>query len=314
VKINGIYCLATIEKVETSADFGRIKQPSITLTFYTGNYDKVKEAITQISSYSRKTVINPTYAQTSDIVSFDSTSRRINMRGLSSIFIPAVQKAEIVEDITQFMRSKDLYVKRGTPRRRAYLLHGPSGTGKTSLPLALAAHFKNDITVLRGASLNKGQVIAQMQRIAEYSFVLIEDIDVDLNVMDRQQESFDPDSMATTMKPTMAEIFNGFDGAETPENLIFFITTNHLIKLDPAMARPGRIDRQFLIGSMAQPEQIEMSKLYYDEPVQGVNAYIKPAKVQQIYQICQTAQEAQAALEAEVAKHPNISIEQEYRC
>jgi len=44
-----------------------------------------------------------------------------------------MQVEELLADCTRFLNSERWYAERGIPYRRGYLLHGPPGTGKTSL-------------------------------------------------------------------------------------------------------------------------------------------------------------------------------------
>ena len=63
---------------------------------------------------------------------------------------------------------------------------------------------------------------------------------------------------ATEDKPnklTFSGLLNAIDGVAAGEGRILFATTNHIERLDPALIRPGRIDRKELIGH-AEPDQL----------------------------------------------------------
>ncbi|KAI9109652.1 hypothetical protein K1719_019282 [Acacia pycnantha] len=50
-------------------------------------------------------------------------------------------KRFMVEDLERFMSRKEYYKKVGKPWKRGYLLHGPPGTGKSSLIAAMANYL-----------------------------------------------------------------------------------------------------------------------------------------------------------------------------
>ena len=57
-------------------------------------------------------------------------------------------KENILNDINEFKDSRQEYKTRGTPYRRGYLLHGPPGTGKSSLVYGLAGQLDVSLCVL----------------------------------------------------------------------------------------------------------------------------------------------------------------------
>lgn len=214
-----------------------------------------------------------------------------NTRDLNKLYLKKGLKEEIIQDLTEFMNSPQMYYKRGTPWRRNYMFHGPSGTGKTSLVLALANHFKTDVNVVQLSTVARGRLTHTLSSIGLFSFVLIEDADRD------QLRPTQSGMLEEVLGPSLSELFQAFDGPASTEAQIIFINTNNPDAFDKDLLRPGRIDREFYIGLMEQEQQVGLSELYYDTPVTGVVTPIKPAVVQQVYQMCKTPQQAQARLE-----------------
>ena len=69
-------------------------------------------------------------------------------RPLESLVLADQTLEDLLEDLRDFYRSASWYAGRGIPYRRGYLLHGPPGTGKTTLVLAMAGELKLSVGVL----------------------------------------------------------------------------------------------------------------------------------------------------------------------
>src|SRR5690606_33434949 len=73
------------------------------------------------------------------------TAIKTNYRTLDSVFLPKEIKDSVIEDINNFIKNKDKYVKNGLTWSRKYLLDGLPGTGKTSFVIGISEHFRYDI-------------------------------------------------------------------------------------------------------------------------------------------------------------------------
>ena len=71
-------------------------------------------------------------------------------RMIDTVILPAKAKTSILADMAEYLnlKTKAEYQARGIPYRRGYLFHGPPGTGKTSLAMALAGHFGLDVYIV----------------------------------------------------------------------------------------------------------------------------------------------------------------------
>lgn len=172
-------------------------------------------------------------------------------RPVESVALAAGQMESLLEDLQSFLTAEEDYVRRGMPYHRGYLLHGPPGTGKTSVVKALASHFGLDLWYAPLGDLTKdGNLLSAISNVDSRSILLLEDIDVFSSATTREAEK---------EQVTMAGLLNALDGVATPHGLIVCMTTNDLSAIDPAIIRPGRVDR---IEAIDLPDNEQLARLY----------------------------------------------------
>lgn len=99
-------------------------------------------------------------------------------------------KQAIIEDLDRFVRRKDFYRKVGKAWKRGYLLHGPPGTGKSSLIAAMANYLRFDIYDLELTNIKRDSDLRRLLlRTANRSILVIEDIDCSVELPDRNGPS-----------------------------------------------------------------------------------------------------------------------------
>jgi len=162
------------------------------------------------------------------------------------------QVALVREMIELPVKHPEMFTNYGIQPPRGVLLHGPSGTGKTLIAQAVAgesgAHFIciNGPDVLSryyGESEARLRDIFREARERAPSIVFIDELDALCPKRDKVQNEFE--------KRVVATLLTLMDGANTrfsSGHVIVLAATNRPDALDPALRRPGRLDREIEIG------------------------------------------------------------------
>ena len=220
-------------------------------------------------------------------------------RSLDSVVLDEGVARRLHDDIHEFFDRRDWYAQLGIPWRRGYLLHGPPGTGKTSVAYALAGELRLKLCTLSltNPKLNDHTLSDLLQRTPPRSLILIEDIDAFFKARDKQD---------ARIEVSFSGLLNALDGVAAQEGRIVVLTTNHRERLDPALIRPGRIDVEVELGN-ASAGQLEGLLLRF-HPEAGERAArlardyppgaLSPAQVQQLLIEADSLDEAEAALRA----------------
>lgn len=159
------------------------------------------------------------------------------------------QIKEIKEVIELPVKHPELFESLGITQPKGVILYGPPGTGKTLLARAVAHHTDCKFIRVSGAELVQ-KYIGEGSRMVRELFVMAREHAPSIIFMD------EIDSIGSSrveggsgggdseVQRTMLELLNQLDGFETSKNIKIIMATNRLDILDPALLRPGRIDRK----------------------------------------------------------------------
>lgn len=158
------------------------------------------------------------------------------------------QIKEIKEVIELGLKHPELFESLGIAQPKGVLLYGPPGTGKTLLARAVAHHTDCKFIRVSGSELVQ-KYIGEGSRMVRELFVMAREHAPSIIFMDeidsigssRVEGSSGGDS---EVQRTMLELLNQLDGFEPTKNIKVIMATNRLDILDPALLRPGRIDRK----------------------------------------------------------------------
>lgn len=166
-------------------------------------------------------------------------------RELDTVVLRDGQMEGLVRDIEAFLDLEETYGNLGQPYHRGYLLHGPPGTGKSSLFHALASHLELDLYYLPLTDLDRDMdLIDLFNNLTGRSILLIEDVDT-LSVSQGPVDN--KTSQDTKRSITLTGMLQALDGVVTPHGMILGMTSNHPELIDPRLIREGRIDYRLAV-------------------------------------------------------------------
>ncbi len=159
---------------------------------------------------------------------------------------------EDVEEIVEFLRDPAKFQRLGGKIPRGALLVGPPGTGKTLLAKAIAGEAKVPFFTISGSDFVEMFVGVGASRVRDMfeqakkqapCIIFIDEIDA----VGRQRGAGlggGHDEREQTLNQLLVEM----DGFEGNEGIIIIAATNRPDVLDAALLRPGRFDRQIVVG------------------------------------------------------------------
>ena len=184
-------------------------------------------------------------------------------------------KADVVE-MVEFLRDPSKFSRLGGQIPRGLLMVGPPGTGKTLLARAIAGEAKVPFFTISGSDFVEMFVGVGASRVRDMfeeakkhapCIIFIDEIDA----VGRQRGAGlggGHDEREQTLNQLLVEM----DGFEGNEGVIVIAATNRPDVLDPALLRPGRFDRQVVVGlpdlkGREQILKVHMRKKPFDDAV-----------------------------------------------
>jgi transitional endoplasmic reticulum ATPase len=156
---------------------------------------------------------------------------------------------QVREMIELPLKHPELFSRLGIDPPKGVLLHGPPGTGKTLLARAVAAETDAQFFNIAGPEImgrHYGESEERLREIFEEAqenapaIIFIDEIDS--IAPKRDQVS------GETERRIVAQLLTLMDGLEPRQNVVVMAATNRVDAVDEALRRPGRFDRELVIG------------------------------------------------------------------
>ncbi len=147
------------------------------------------------------------------------------------------------------LRYPELFTRLGVDPPKGVLLHGPPGTGKTRLAQAVANESDAEFFTINGPEIMGSaygesekrlrEVFEEAER-AQPAIIFIDEID---SIAPKRQNV-----TGEAEKRLVAQLLTLMDGLQSRANLVVIAATNRPDAIDEALRRPGRFDREIIIG------------------------------------------------------------------
>ncbi|GIV80280.1 MAG: ATP-dependent zinc metalloprotease FtsH [Litorilinea sp.] len=179
---------------------------------------------------------------------YDPARPRISFADVAGVEQAKLELAEVVD----FLKSPAKYRRLGARIPRGVLLVGPPGTGKTLLARAVAGEAQvpfyaisasEFVEVFVGVGASRVRDLFKKAKETPASIVFVDELDA----VGRQRGAGfggGNDEREQTLNQLLVEM----DGFDHGDNVIVIAATNRPDVLDPALLRPGRFDRQVVVG------------------------------------------------------------------
>ncbi|KAH9411894.1 AAA ATPase [Ordospora pajunii] len=179
------------------------------------------------------------------------------------------QIRELREVIELPLKNPEIFRRVGIKAPKGVLLYGPPGTGKTLLARIVASTMDvNFLKVVSSALIEKyiGESSRMIREMFAYArrkapcIIFMDEIDAIGGKRSKDSSSSDREVQRTLM-----ELLNQLDGFNELDNVKVIMATNRPDILDPALLRPGRLDRKIEIPLPNEQGRKEILKIHSKE-------------------------------------------------
>jgi len=174
-------------------------------------------------------------------------------------------KQKLIESVDWPLSHPKIFERMGINPPRGILLYGPPGCGKTLLARAVANESKANFISIKGPELlskyvgESEKAIREVFRKAKMAAPCIIFFDeFDSIAPSRGRHTTD----SGVSEKVLSQFLTELDGLEVKKDIIVIAATNRPDILDPALIRPGRIDRILLVPAPDEDEREKILKIF----------------------------------------------------
>jgi transitional endoplasmic reticulum ATPase len=211
---------------------------------------------------------------------FESALKEVLPSGIREVFVevPNVTweqvggldelKQQLVEAVDWPLSHPTIFNRMGITPPKGILLYGPPGCGKTLLARAVATESKANFISIKGPELlskwvgESEKAIREVFRKAKMAAPCIIFFDeFDSIAPSRGRHTSD----SGVSEKVLSQFLTELDGLEVMKDIVVIAATNRPDILDPALIRPGRIDRILLVPAPDEKAKFEILKIFTKE-------------------------------------------------
>ncbi len=211
---------------------------------------------------------------------FDEALKEVLPSGIREVFVevPNVHwdqvgglddlKQRLIEAVDWPLSNPQIFKRMGIRPPKGILLFGPPGCGKTLLARAVATESKANFISIKGPELlskwvgESEKAIREVFRKAKMAAPCIIFFD-EFDSIAPSRGRYTSDSGVT--EKVLSQFLTELDGLEINKDIIVIAATNRPDILDPALIRPGRIDRILLVPPPEAKGRLEILKLFTEK-------------------------------------------------
>ena len=211
---------------------------------------------------------------------FDEALKEVLPSGIREVFVevPNVSwedvggleelKQKLIEAVDWPLSHPKIFSRMGISPPKGILLYGPPGCGKTLLARAVATESKANFISIKGPELlskwvgESEKAIREVFRKAKMASPCIIFFD-EFDSIAPSRGRHTSDSGVT--EKVLSQMLTELDGLESKKDIVVIAATNRPDILDPALIRPGRIDRILLVPAPDEMSRKAILKIFTEE-------------------------------------------------